>query len=123
MWLIAAALPGGLVALGAYYLVTKCWHKYTRPFTIKGTTYVVCIDCAKEFAYDKSKMKVGKELPNDWYHTQRSSTGVDGLDRSMAQAERLAREADFDSREVAAETDSDTGPPVEKVVWEPKQAG
>lgn len=47
-----------------------CWHKnYSFPITAKrdkrrGTaasvtgTYVVCLDCGKEFAYDWSAMKV-----------------------------------------------------------------
>jgi hypothetical protein len=45
-----------------------CWHKnYSFPITAKrggnsttGTkgTYVVCLDCGKEFAYDWNKMKI-----------------------------------------------------------------
>lgn len=47
-----------------------CWHKnYSFPITVKPGqrknaaasvtgTYVVCLDCGKEFAYDWRKMKV-----------------------------------------------------------------
>lgn len=57
-----------------------CWHKnYSFPITAKGSkrrspaasvtgTYVVCLDCGKEFAYDWKAMKLVssnpvKELP------------------------------------------------------------
>ncbi len=42
-----------------------CSHKnYTFPITVRGRrgvtprTYVVCLDCGKEFAYDWKEMKV-----------------------------------------------------------------
>ena len=48
-----------------------CWHShYSFPITVKGEakrnrpaasltgTYVVCLDCGKEFAYDWQQMKV-----------------------------------------------------------------
>jgi hypothetical protein len=29
-----------------------CWHRHvSRPFTISGRTYEVCLDCGKQFAY------------------------------------------------------------------------
>jgi len=29
-----------------------CWHRnVSRPFTISGRTYEVCLDCGKQFAY------------------------------------------------------------------------
>jgi hypothetical protein len=52
-----------------------CWHKnYSFPITAKGTkrrlaaasltgTYVVCLDCGREFPYDWQNMKVISELP------------------------------------------------------------
>jgi len=51
-----------------------CWHtRYSFPITAKPGqrsaaaratgTYVVCLDCGKEFAYDWSRMKV---VPNDY---------------------------------------------------------
>ncbi len=48
-------------------LLFGCTHKnYTFPITIRGRrngpapprTYVVCLDCGKEFAYDWNEMKV-----------------------------------------------------------------
>ncbi len=55
-----------------------CWHKrYSFPITTKkGSvppneaarvtgTYVVCLDCGKEFPYDWSKMKVLSAAPEE----------------------------------------------------------
>ena len=80
-----ALLPGGLVGLGLYWLLTLCHHRYSRPFSTRpltqrpkymghdgyivwsdgdsngpGETYVVCLECGKEFNYDLETMKVGK---------------------------------------------------------------
>ena len=53
-----------------------CWHKnYSFPITVKPGkrrseaasvtgTYVVCLDCGKEFAYDWRAMKVVANTPN-----------------------------------------------------------
>jgi RNase P subunit RPR2 len=43
-----------------------CTHQhYTFPLTIQkgnlSSTYVVCLNCGKEFEYDWAKMKVSKE--------------------------------------------------------------
>lgn len=47
-----------------------CWHShYSFPITVRGSarrvkaaartgTYVVCLDCGKEFAYDWQEMRV-----------------------------------------------------------------
>ena len=52
-----------------------CWHKnYSFPITAKGSkrrsaaasvtgTYVVCLDCGKEFAYDWAGMKLVASAP------------------------------------------------------------
>lgn len=54
-------------------MVFGCWHKnYSFPITARGSkrqspaasvtgTYVVCLDCGKEFAYDWQNMKVVPE--------------------------------------------------------------
>jgi len=50
-------------------LLFGCWHKnYSFPITARGSrrtpaaavtgTYVVCLDCGKEFPYDWHEMKV-----------------------------------------------------------------
>ena len=52
-------------------LLFQCAHRHlTRPFTPTGEagdshveTYVVCLDCTKQFAYDLKKMRVGKAIP------------------------------------------------------------
>jgi hypothetical protein len=56
-------------------LVFNCSHRHlTRPFTpvsqtggAHGETYVVCLDCAKQFAYDLGTMRIGKAIgePHD----------------------------------------------------------
>jgi len=54
-------------------LVFRCSHRrLTRPVTPvskagvpHGATYVVCLDCGKQFSYDMNKMKVGKPLNSD----------------------------------------------------------
>src|SRR5262252_5688278 len=53
-------------------LLLRCPHKrITRPVTPvgkagqpHGETYVVCLDCGKQFAYDARNMKIGKPLAN-----------------------------------------------------------
>ena len=52
-----------------------CWHKnYSFPITAKGSkrrspaasvtgTYVVCLDCGKEFPYDWNGMKLVSSAP------------------------------------------------------------
>ena len=54
-----------------------CWHKnYSFPITAKGNqrrssaasvtgTYVVCLDCGKEFPYDWKGMKVISSVPEE----------------------------------------------------------
>ena len=51
-------------------LLFHCSHRHlTRPFTPvskagvpHGETYVVCLDCAKQFAYDLKEMGIGKAI-------------------------------------------------------------
>ena len=44
-------------------MIFGCWHtSYSFPITNGKTTYVVCLDCGKEFEYDWAKMKVGGKL-------------------------------------------------------------
>ena len=53
-------------------LIFRCSHpRLTRPVTpvakdgnANGGTYVVCLDCGKQFSYDLKKMSVGKPLPS-----------------------------------------------------------
>jgi len=55
-------------------LLFGCWHrKYSFPITTRGSrrssaaaatgTYVVCLDCGKEFPYDWHEMKVLSSAP------------------------------------------------------------
>lgn len=52
------------------HLLFRCAHRHlTRPFTPldtkgvpHGETYVVCLDCTKQFAYDLKEMRIGKAI-------------------------------------------------------------
>ena len=53
-------------------LLFRCPHRrLTRPVTPvstdgkpHGDTYVVCLDCGKQFSYDLKEMRIGKGLPS-----------------------------------------------------------
>jgi hypothetical protein len=57
-------------------LLFNCPHRHlTRPFTpisksgvAHGETYVVCLDCAKQFAYDFETMRMGKAIEQSHDH-------------------------------------------------------
>lgn len=63
--------------LDVFDMLFGCWHKnYSFPITAKGDrrkspaaartgTYVVCLDCGKEFAYDWQAMKVVEPEPEE----------------------------------------------------------
>jgi hypothetical protein len=52
-------------------LLFRCSHRrLTSPVTpvsregkLHGDTYVVCLDCGKQFSYDWKEMRIGKALP------------------------------------------------------------
>jgi hypothetical protein len=52
-------------------LLFRCSHqRITRPITPaskggdrSGETYVVCLECGKQFSYDLTEMRVGKPVP------------------------------------------------------------
>ena len=63
--------------MSPFDLVFGCWHKRcTFPITVRGKlrhsvaaasatgTYVVCLDCGREFAYDWSQMKILASKPH-----------------------------------------------------------
>jgi hypothetical protein len=62
----AQGLNGGEVTI--FDAIFGCWHKRTTfPITnrkgerrsdVQRGTYVVCLDCGKEFAYDWQKMRI-----------------------------------------------------------------
>ena len=107
LWLIALLVPGGALAVGAYYMCTKCWHKHTRPFMWKDENgkkfhYVCCTECAKEFAYDVDNMKVGKELPRDWRSDIATRSRASRLDGPVVETEGRERSANPDTRPAPA---------------------
>ena len=71
---IVALIEEGYMSL--FYLVFGCWHKRcTFPMTVRGKlrrstaaasvtgTYVVCLDCGREFPYDWLQMKMLASKP------------------------------------------------------------
>ena len=58
-------------------LLFNCPHRHlTRPFTpvshtgvVHDQTYVVCLDCAKQFAYDLRSMRIGKVIERTHEHS------------------------------------------------------
>jgi len=70
MWGSASPKVEGSVIDTVLNLLFRCAHRHlTRPFTPKGAqgarhgeTYVVCLDCAKRFAYDLKGMRIGKAI-------------------------------------------------------------
>jgi hypothetical protein len=63
-------VEGGVMIAKLVDVLFGCWHsRYSFPVTIRGAkrrpqaaaltgTYVVCLDCGKEFPYDWQEMKV-----------------------------------------------------------------
>jgi hypothetical protein len=41
----------------AFELLFGCWHRnLSRPFTLSGWTYEVCLNCGKKLAYDRANI-------------------------------------------------------------------
>jgi hypothetical protein len=74
-------------------LLFRCSHsRLTRPVTPvskagvpHGQSYVVCLECGKQFAYDVEEMRIGKPLPPS------HATGV--LEPSMPKSKRKLKYA------------------------------
>lgn len=75
-------------------LLFRCSHKrITRPITPAvnksgvrdGETYVVCLECGKQFSYDLEQMRIGKPIASS------PTTGV--LDADAAKSNRKLRYA------------------------------
>ena len=46
----------------AMEFVFGCWHRtLSRPFTLSGWTYEVCLGCGRKFAYNRAP--IGRPLP------------------------------------------------------------
>jgi len=60
----------GIISDGVLNLLFHCAHRHlTRPFTPSGKqgvphgeTYVVCLDCTKQFTYDLKEMRIGEAI-------------------------------------------------------------
>jgi hypothetical protein len=48
----------------AFELMFGCWHRnLSRPFTLSGWTYEVCLNCGKKFAYTRTQIGGGVPKP------------------------------------------------------------
>jgi hypothetical protein len=48
--------------LMAFEFLFGCWHRnLSRPFTLSGWTYEVCLTCGKKFAYNRAE--IGRGFP------------------------------------------------------------
>lgn len=108
---LAAAVPGGAIAVGLWYLATKCWHVYSWPITNKELkqTYVVCVECGKEFKYDWTTMKVGEELPRDWNCAAIARSRIARLGRLVDEAKKRYAEGHPDPWPTTAAKDPTGG--------------
>jgi len=71
-----------------------CSHQRTKfpqtparkaPGVMRNGTYVVCLDCGKEFAYNWDKMRVGVTLPSNTDRLAPFADGTfEGLPRHVA---------------------------------------
>ncbi len=58
---------------------------YSAPGATRNGTYVVCLDCGKEFAYNWDEMRVGVTLPNKTERLAPVAEGTfDGLPRHVS---------------------------------------
>lgn len=108
---VALLVPFGSVGVAFYWLLTRCRHRYGRPFTILNLrttnpeTYVVCLECTRQFEYDLHTMKVGKELPRDRHSSGYSRPRASGLDGTLVEVERRRTATDIDTRQASATED------------------
>ena len=78
-------------SMSLFDIVFGCWHKrYSFPITSRGKlrrsttaasvtgTYVVCLDCGREFPYDWSQMKMLASTPPTGFAPKRA-TIIPGL--------------------------------------------
>ena len=43
-----------------------CWHRnLSRPFTLSGWTYEVCLNCGKQFPYNRAEISLGVSKQKD----------------------------------------------------------
>lgn len=109
---ILLVVPGGFTMLGVWWLATRCWHKYSRPFTTRTwrtheigdvkelvlQTYVVCLSCTKRFEYDLKAMKIGKELKDDRDSHSTAGVGTNRLVSPLGKVEGRSPKTDPDVR-------------------------
>ena len=72
-----------------------CWHgNLSRPFTLSGWTYEVCLSCGRKFAYDRAEFSCGRNAASEFArHENSSDTGPATLARRNAQPKTLDIEA------------------------------
>jgi hypothetical protein len=67
-----------ILRLGFEFLF-GCWHRnLSRPFTLSGWTYEVCLNCGKKLAYDRAEIGCNFARRKDLGH------GTDSLHEDCA---------------------------------------
>jgi len=50
----------------AFDFLFGCWHRnLSRPFTLSGWTYEVCLNCGKQFPYNRAEITCGVSKQQD----------------------------------------------------------
>ena len=71
-----------------------CWHRnLSRPFTLSGWTYEVCLNCGKQFPYNRAEITCGVSKQKD----SCSSLGVRENHRRVPRQFQLARRSGIGS--------------------------
>lgn len=56
---LKASLAADKIMMGFEY-VFGCWHRHvSRPFTLSGWTYEVCLGCGRKFSYNRAEIGRG----------------------------------------------------------------
>jgi hypothetical protein len=66
----------------AFKFLFGCWHRnLSRPFTLSGRTYEVCLSCGQEFAY--ARVEFGRSFPR----RKQEKAGLDNRDAAGTDGE------------------------------------
>jgi hypothetical protein len=58
-------------------LLFGCWHRHlSRPFTLPGWTYQVCLNCGKKLAYDRAEIGCTVAQPKNLGYSEMRGGGA-----------------------------------------------
>ena len=74
---INVSLLRGTVMNAILALFCGCRHRnQSRPISIQGETYMVCLDCGRHIEYTGVEFKIGKQAQNQSPSTHRRAGGA-----------------------------------------------